>query len=193
MKTMLKIFFTVLCVYACMPLFAQSDTKSAEEKAWMAYMTPGKFHQMLAKSDGEWQEEITMWMDPKSAPSKNTATATNKMILEGRYQQSTHKGTFNGMPFEGIGIVGYDNAKKMFVSTWIDNMGTGIMFTEGKWDEANKTIEFKGNSVDPMTGKDVAVREIFKMMDDNTQLMEMYMTQGGKEFKTMEIKLSRKM
>jgi hypothetical protein len=35
------------------------------------------------------------------------------------------------MPFEGISTLGYDNAKKTFFSTWIDNMGTGMMVMEG--------------------------------------------------------------
>ncbi len=37
------------------------------------------------------------------------------------------------------------------------------------------------------------LREIFKIIDDNTQTLEMYTTQkGGKEYKSMEIKLTRK-
>jgi hypothetical protein len=99
-----------------------------------------------------------------------------------------------GMPFEGIATVGYDNAKKVFVSTWIDNMGTGLMKTSGPWDEATKTMTLTGTQTDPARGKDCHVREVFKVVDDNTQLMEMYgpdpMT--GKEYKMMEIKFTRK-
>ena len=81
-------------------------------KAWQAYMTPGDAHKMIAKSDGQWKAEVTVWMAPGGPPEKSTSTCTNKMILGGRYQQSTHKGMFNGMPFEGISTFGYDNAKK---------------------------------------------------------------------------------
>ena len=35
------------------------------------------------------------------------------------------------MTFKGTGIEGYDNGKKKFVGTWMDNMGTGIMMSEG--------------------------------------------------------------
>jgi len=42
-----------------------------------------------------------------------------------------------------------------------------------------------------MAGKEIPVREDFKLIDDNNQLLEMYMTQNGKEFKTMEIKFTR--
>ena len=179
------IFLLILCGQ----LMAQDD---AATKAWMAYMTPGEMHQMLAKDDGEWNGEITMWMAPGAPPSKSTTTAVNKMIMGGRYQESKHSGSFMGQPFEGYSLLGYDNAKKIFQSTWIDNMGTGFMHLEGQWDPQTKTINFKGTSVDPSTGKEMQVRETFKWIDDNTQLMEMFMQQDGKEFKSMEIKFTRK-
>jgi len=170
-----------------------SSEQAAMMKKWEEYMTPGDVHSMLAKSNGEWTQEITMWMQPGAPPTKNTGTSTNTMILGGRYQQSTHKGTFDGMPFEGISTVGYDNAKKMVMSTWVDNMGTGIMYMEGKYDPSTKTVTSTGKTVDPMTGKDMGVREVFTMTDDNHTMMTMYMTpMGGKEFKSMEIKATRK-
>jgi hypothetical protein len=114
------------------------------------------------------------------------------MILGGRYQESKHIGTFDGKPFEGFSTLGYDNAKKTFQSTWIDNMGTGTMFMEGTWDESTKTIHFKGKCVDPMSGQDMAVREEYTIIDDNTQKMEMFMTMPGQpEMKSMEIILKR--
>jgi hypothetical protein len=171
----------------------KAQAQDEQMKAWMTYMTPGPMHEMLAKANGEWTQDVTMWMDPAGPPTKSTATCTNTMILGGRYQQSHSKGDMNGMPFEGTSTVGYDNAKKIFMSTWIDNMGTGIMYTEGTYDEKTKTINFGGECVDPMSGKQMKVRETFKMIDDNNQYMEMFMTQNGKEFKTMEIKFTRKM
>src|SRR6185503_11294037 len=97
-------------------------------------------HEMMTKANGEWKEELTMWMKPGAPPEKSTAMCFNSMIMGGRYQESRHKGSFNGMPFEGTSILAYDNAKKMFQSTWIDNMGSGIMYTEGKYDPETKTI-----------------------------------------------------
>lgn len=171
----------------------EAQKADAQMKAWMAYMTPGSVHEMLAKSSGDWNEEVTMWMSAGAPPMKSTATCTNTMILGNRYQESISKGSFNGMPFEGKGITAYDNAKKVIMSTWIDNMGTGIMYMEGKYNEATKTVNLSGSMVDPMTGKTGKMRETFKMIDDNNQLMEMYATENGKEFKTMEIKFTRKM
>ena len=168
---------------------AQDD---AMMKAWEAYMTPGDVHKMMAKDDGTWNAEVSMWMSPDAPPAKSTGSCTNIMIMGGRYQQSAFKGTMMGKPFEGMGLMGYDNAKKTFVSSWVDNMGTGIMNMEGTWDEATKSITLKGKTADPMTGKDLDVREVYKVIDDKNHLMEMYMTTDGKEMKTMEIKFTRK-
>lgn len=180
----------VLFAVTCFKASAQSE---AEMKAWMEYMTPGDIHKMLAKSDGEWNEEISMWMAPGAPLQKSTSTCVNKMILDGRYQSSTHTGSFNGMPFEGISTVAYDNAKKKFITTWIDNMGTGITVMEGTWDDKTKTLHTKGKQTDPMSGKDWDVRETFQIIDDNTQKMEMFMTvPGAKEYKSMEILFTRK-
>jgi hypothetical protein len=72
-------------------------------------------------------------------------------------------------------------------------MGTGLTTLEGTWDEATKSINSKGKMMEPTVGKDLTVREVFKIVDDNTQVLEMYKpAPDGNEFKTMEIKYTRK-
>lgn len=167
-------------------------TPEQEQQAWMMYMTPGNFHAMIAKDNGTWNADITMWNGPDSPAVKNTGTVVNTMILGGRYQQAKHTATFWGMPFEGISTLGYDNAKKVFVSSWVDNMGTGIMHSEGTYDSTSRTIQFKGMSTDPTTGKETVIRENFTWLEPNKQKMEMFMTMHGKEYKNMEIVFTRK-
>ncbi len=189
MKKILSIS-TVLLLAA---IYVQVHAQSQEDmKKWMDYMTPGDMHQMLAKSNGDWNEEITQWMAPGAPPMQYTATCTNKMIMGGRYQQSMQTGSFNGMDFEGESTVGYDNAKKVFVMTWIDNLGTGIVYMEGTYDAATKTATFTGKETDPMSGKDMDIKQTMQFADDNTQFMDMYSTQNGQEFKMLEVKFTRK-
>jgi len=69
-------------------------------KAMMEAGTPGQQHAMLAKGDGKWTAETTMWMSPDAAPMTAKSSAVNKMVFGGRYQQTTFKGDFMGMPFE---------------------------------------------------------------------------------------------
>lgn len=168
-------------------LFTAAQTE-AEMKAWQTFMTPGDMHKNLASSAGNWKAEMTMWMAPGSEPTKSTVTAKNEMIMGGRYLESTFKGDFMGMPFEGTSTTGFDNGKKKFISTWIDNMGSGIMVSEGNWNAEKNRIEMSGKQTDPMTGKDLKVREHFTFNADGTQFMEMWMEHDGKEFKAMEIR-----
>lgn len=189
MKGLTISLLAVAVVCTRLSVFAQSQD---DMKAMMAYSTPGEMHKLMAKSTGTWTGAITMWMQPGAPPMTSTGEARNEMILGGRYLQSKNTGNYMGMPFEGISVTGYDNAKKVFVNSWIDNMGTGMMYLTGTWDDASKSINYTGTEVDPTSGKDIAIREVLKFIDDKTQMMEMYMTAGGAEFKTMEIKYTLK-
>jgi hypothetical protein len=188
---MKKLVITAAAVLFVLNSFRASAQTQDQMKAWADYMTPGDVHKMIAKWDGKWKEDVTFWMQPGAPPTKSNSTCVNKMILGGRYQQSTHSGNMMGQPFEGQGTLAWDNARKILISTWIDNMGTGIMYMEGAWDNATKSATMKGKTIDPGTGKGMDVKEIFTAVDDNTQKMEMFMTQDGKEFKTMEIIFTR--
>lgn len=168
---------------------ATTLSKEEADKAWMDYMTPGTEHELLAKETGKWKTEMQTWMSPDSPAIKSTGTAEIKMIIGGRYQEGNFKGDMMGMAFEGRNITAFDKVKKVYISTWIDNMGTGMMVSEGKVEPDGKTMISTGKMVDPTTGKESDVREIWKMVDDKTRTMEMYTSFNGKEFKTMEMKM----
>lgn len=164
-------------------------------KNWQSYSTPGDVHKMMASWDGTWSGKVLQWHKSGMAPDSSTGISVNKMIMGGRYQQSNFSGNMMGMPFEGISTMGYDNAKKKFVSSWVDNMGTGIMNMEGTWDDATKSMTMQGKMVDPSRadGHEIVAREVFRIMDDKHQVMEMYGPgEDGKEFKWMEIQYTKK-
>ena len=163
------------------------------DKYWKENMTISEQHKMLAKSAGTWSGDMTMWMADGAPPQKAPTTTVTKPIYGGLYMQSTHKGDMMGMPFEGMSIMGYDNMKKEFFSTWIDNMGSGFMISTGTWDDASKKLTLTGTT-QCMNGQDATMREVFTIIDDNNQLLEMYGPdpKTGKEYKNMEIKYTRK-
>lgn len=171
---------------------AMPDSATAM-KRWADYMTPGDMHKMMASWNGEWTGNAKHWSHPGATPVEGTMETTNKTTLNGLYQESYHKGVMMGMPFEGKGITAYDNVKKVFLLSWIDNFGSGIMNMEGKWSEENKTLTSVGKGMDPVTETECEIREVFKIVDNDTHHMEMY-TKGadGNEFKTMEIIFKRK-
>ena len=95
------------------------------------------------------------------------------------------------MEFKGMAVEGYDNVKKKFVSTWIDNMGTGIMHLEGTYDADAKTFTYTGE-YEPMPGMKTRMREVIKVTDKNHRTFEFFEDRGGKEVRTMEINYTRK-
>ena len=166
---------------------------STANMAMMEAGTPGPEQAMLAKDNGNWKAEVTMWMKPGAAPMTSKGTLSNKMILGGRYQQTSYKGEMMGAPFEGTGTTAYDKARKVWVSTWVDNMGTGIMNMEGTYDAASRTMTFTGKMLCPANGKWCEMKQVMKKLDDNTEVMEMYGPdmQTGKSYKNMEMKMTR--
>ncbi len=112
--------------------------------------------------------------------------------MGGRYLQEDFKGTMMGGPFEGMGITGFDNLKKAYVGSWVDNMGTGVTTSEGTYDAAKKTITCTSQCPDAMMTKYVPDRMVTTLVDANTHKMEMYgPDKSGKEFRCMEITYTR--
>lgn len=164
----------------------------AEQKAWMDYATPGEGQKLLADDTGTWNEDLTFWMSEGGKPMKYTSTGTSKMVLGGRYQEMVHKGKIMGMDFEGHGTLAYDNTTKEYISTWVDNMGTGITVCKGTYDPATKAITLKGDMVNPTLGKAAPFKQVYTIVDANTRKVESYDTKNGKEYKSMEIIMKRK-
>src|SRR5437879_9023612 len=159
-------------------------------------------HKLLSSLDGNWDYTIKFWMnpDPNAKPQESKGTATRKSVMGGRYvmmdvsgkmQMPGEDGKMKDMQFKGMGIEGYENVKNKFIGSWIDNMGTGIQFSEGTYDPATKTFTYT-YEVEMVPGMKTAVREVIKIADNNHMSLEWYENQGGQEKKTMEINYTKK-
>lgn len=154
--------------------------------------TPGEPHKLLASLAGSWTTTTKEWMEPGKPPMESTGSAELKPLLNGRYLQQDYSGNMMGQPYNGVGISGYDNLTKKYVTTWIDSMGTGIFVMEGSASPDGKTITYKGQHPMPGGGQ-MTHRAVWKILDGNNQTFEMYGTHpGGKETKEMEIVYTRK-
>jgi len=163
---------------------ADAPAPTADQQAMMAKMakaaTPGPQHAMLAKMAGDWDCVIHYQMDPSQPMQEEKSSATITTLMDGRYVQEVASGTMMGAPFNGMGLYGYDNVLGKFVSTLIDNMGTGIMKSEGTAD-GNK-INWMGSMSDPLTGKVTKERMVTIVTHDDHHTMEMYgVPRGGKK------------
>ncbi len=159
-------------------------------------------HKLLSSLDGNWDCTVKMWMDGNTSgkPQESKSTATRKTIMGGRYvsmdvsgnmQMPGEDGKMKTVQFKGMGLEGYDNVKKKFVASWIDNMGTGIEFSEGTYDPATKSFTYT-SEVEAIPGMKTQIREVVKVPDNKHMILEWYENQGGQEKKTMEINYTKK-
>ena len=130
--------FVVLTSFVLLFSYSAMAQDPAME-AMMKLASPGDGHKELGKMVGEWTYSSKMWMVPDQPPAESNGTMHAEWILGGRFIHSVWKGEFMGMPFEGHGTDGYDNVSKQYVSSWVDNMGTGILHSTGTCDAAKKT------------------------------------------------------
>ena len=174
------------------PAAAEPDQEAMMNK-WAEIATPGPQHKELEGFVGEWEVASKWWMAPGAPPMESKVTSKVQSILGGRYVQEEHTGEMMGKPFNGIGITGYDNFKKKYVSFWIDDAGTGMFTSEGTADAAGRVFTFVGKMDDPMTGeKDKTVKFILTIVGANKRLFEMHEPAKGKDSKIGEMTYTRK-
>jgi hypothetical protein len=172
------------------PDAAPSEAEMMEK--WMAFMTPGAGHKVLDPLVGKWKTHMKMWMDPAAPVQESDGTSEFQWIMGGRYLEEHDNSTFMGQPFEGRCTWGFDNMKKKYVGTWIDNMGTGIMQSEGSYDASKKAFNYAAMGPDPTMSKYVPMRIVMTLVDANTTKMEMFgPDKSGKEYRGMEITYTR--
>lgn len=171
----------------------EMPSQATMDSLWMEFKTPGDMHKWMEKTNGTWEADISVWMDPSAPPEKSKATMVQSSILGGRYVVGKFSGVLFKLPTEGLSTMSYDNAKKMFVSTWIDNQGTGIVYMSGNYDDKTKTLNLSGYQTDFMTGKDSNIREELTIIDDDSYTMTMFGPGwDGKEMKMMQGTYKRK-
>jgi uncharacterized protein DUF1579 len=206
----------LLSTALCLPLRADDDKDAKKDEAakggdkkpsdaeMMAMMMemakPGEQHKRMQERVGSWSYVTKYWMSPEAPPNESTGSAVIRSVMDGRYFISEHSGKMQmpgpdgkmmDMEFKGMGIEGYDNAKKKIVSSWIDNMGTGIMSSEGTYDSATKTVTAYAE-YEMAPGMKTKMRMVSKTIDKDHNTLEFFEDRGGKEVKTMEISYTRK-
>jgi hypothetical protein len=179
---------------ACQSTPTKQTLSEAEMMAkWTEFATPGAGHQALNHKVGRWNLKVKMYMTPGAPPVESTGTSETRWIMDGRYLEDDTLGSAMGQPFVGHGLSGYDNLTGTYTGVWIDNMGTGLMTSEGTYDPKTRTFHFTSQSPDVGSGKYIETRVIEKVIDDDHWTMQMFGPDpDGKEYMMMEIEYSRR-
>jgi hypothetical protein len=182
------------------PASAGQPSEAEMMKMMMELSKLNENHKLLGQLAGTWSFVTKLWMDPSKPPQESKGTGVRKAIMDGRFYIMDVSGrlAFPGpdgkmmdMDFKGMSLEAYDNAKQKFVSTWVDNMGTGIMMSEGTYDAASKTFTHTGEYL-MAPGMKQKIRETVKIVDNDHHMMEWFEDRGGEQVKTMEIAYTRK-
>jgi hypothetical protein len=175
---------------------AQAAQPSAKEQmeAYEKLAQPGEHHKHLGNLAGKWKVTGKSWMAPGQPPTDMSGSMEASWILGGRYLQEVHKGSFMGKPFEGRSLDGYDNTTHEYFSTWVDNMGTGVMVFRGSCDDPCKVLTETAEGPDPISGKVMKTKSVTTFVDPDTYRFEMYLVgigKDGQDAKMMEIVAKR--
>jgi len=176
------------------PLGAQTSPQD-QQKAMEAYVKAGAVtenHAYLKRFAGSWTAKTTMWTFPGQPPTDGGGAIQGRLIMDGRFVVMDFKGTMMGQPFEGFQTTGYDNMQKKYLTLWIDNTSTSFFFLSGNRDAAKDVLVQTGEWTDPMSGM-TKVRAVIRFVNPNEYVWEQFMVlPDGKEFKSMEMRCTRK-
>jgi hypothetical protein len=169
---------------------AFTDEDADKEMAeWMKLGAPGDEHKLLSTLAGEWSVEGKHWMGAE--PTEFKATSKMSTLFDGRYLREDFSGEFGGMPFQGVAHLGFDNATKEYVGTWIDSMSTAIATMAGTYDASSKSFTWHMTIVGP-GGKEHKSRMEMKLLSDKQITSTAYKIGDEGEKKQMEMRYTRK-
>ncbi len=191
--------FAVLAFALALNASAFAEDKAEDQKKkqemmqeWMKFATPGEGHKFFKDVTGSWTYTSLSWEKKDAKPNKSKGTSTIRLIMGGRYLEQTAKGNMMGMPFEGRGFTGYNNATGKYESTWMDNMSTSMMVGKGSYDKETKTLKDEGEFYCPMNKKNVDYHSEWKMADKNHMTFAMWgPDMDGEEIKMFELSYTR--
>lgn len=152
----------------------------------------GPEHMRLHELVGEWDIETTLWFSAEAKGQTSKATETMKKGPGELWVYSAYEGTFMGEPFIGRFSMGYDQNRKKYVGTWMDNSNSSMTQLIGDYDKKKKAITYQ-NSTMGKDGKEFKFRSVMTFKDKDHHTYAMYFPGAdGKEFKAMEFKYTRK-
>ncbi len=174
-----------------------AETQAVMEK-WQAAATPGQAHKRLDAFAGKWSLTMKAWMGgPGTEPTVSKGTSTVGWILGERFLEERFQGEMAmpgpsgemvSVPFEGRGLTGYDNFRKMYIGSWVDGTSTQILTMKGSFDPEHRVLTMYGEMDEPAidtVGRHV--KYVSRIADANTRVFEMYDLHAGDDHKVFEI------
>ncbi|MBM4130986.1 DUF1579 domain-containing protein [bacterium] len=169
------------------------DDRAQALAAWDRAGAPGPWHEFLARRAGRWNVAGRIWNEPGGAPVHSRGESRLEMVLGGRFLQERHKGRVDGRPYEGLGLLGYDNADSTFTAVWVDDLGTRTAILSGRAGAPGEPVELRGAVTDPASGRALSLRLVITWNGAEGQRWEYHgAPEGFEEARLMELVYTRR-
>src|SRR5262245_15269187 len=120
---------------------------------------PGPEHQKLQPFVGDWDLTVKMWTDPSRPPAELKGTVERRWIMGGRCVQETARGEFEGKPFDGLGLLGYDRGQKKYTATRACSLCGVVSHGLATVNASGTKFECAKEECCPLTGEKVKGRD----------------------------------
>jgi len=170
-----------------------SDPPAAPTDPWRAAAALGEHHRHLEGFVGEWTVTSRFWSAPDSAPVSSGGTMSARLILEGRFVQLDYTGELPGedgagVPFGGLGLLGFDNLEQWHVGLWMDTVSTAVLAQQGVCDAEGGRLTLTGTFADPATGERRTLRTEYRFDGPDRFVMEHHLPDAeGREYRALEV------
>jgi hypothetical protein len=157
---------------------AQPAPTPEQIKAMAEKLQAGPEHRVLAALEGNWSLDITYNVGAPQ-PLRSKGTATNRMILGGRFLVSEAVSENPAGPaagdqqIESMGIYGFDRRTSEYTTIGLDTMGTYWVAAAGTM-KPDRTIVMSGESLDDHGGQREMRRYdmVLKIVDRDTYITQ---------------------
>lgn len=192
MKTLFMIICAITLALAIVfaPVKAQQkDQKSKNMQEMLKATQPSERHKQLEVLAGSWDVLVRFKYGP-GPEREGKASSQAKWILGDRFLQQEYQSESGQVTLQ---FQGYDNQKKKFFEVKMDNMDTGVLYTEGTISEDGKVITNVGIRTDPITGESKKLRIVTTLTDKDHYTVEWFQPDSeGKEEKRVTLIHTRK-
>ncbi len=148
---------------------------------------PSEIRKVLLALAGRWMTSSKSW-SVAGEPTVTPGTVDARLILDGRFLEQDFSSAMMSKPVNGIGILGYDDAKKKFVATWLDSRSNGIRRGECTLDATGKVLTINWSPTSRSAGSPVATTVIQRLESGSRRVSEFYEKGAdGKDKQFMEI------
>ena len=174
-----------------------ADELADIQRRMAAAAQPGEEHALMATLVGGWHQVLKLTPAPGADVMTMEGTATNEMILGGRFLKTESDVVLPGAEGGSMSLLGFDRRSDEFNTIGMDTGGTYWVTAKGKYDEQTRTITMSGEDYDAIFDGIQEYDFRIRLVDDDTYVTEIWFkdsvhTRGGPPFMMVEITSTRR-